>query len=100
MTAGASALGRRGHVQEDISSDAPAIAKSHCWRSLRIMVTREVRRASRSGASGYSGEGGSAPRRQMVGFKEGVQSLLNVRRASKDIDMDSFWGVKPSCKSL
>ena len=28
MTAGASALGRRGHVQEDISSDAPAIAKS------------------------------------------------------------------------
>ena len=48
MTAGASALGRRGHVQEDISSDAPAIAKSQllaesAYRGDARGATHEVR---------------------------------------------------------
>ena len=48
MTAGASALGMRGHVQEDISSDAPAIAKSQllaesAYRGDARGATHEVR---------------------------------------------------------
>ena len=64
MTAGASALGRRGHVQEDISSDAPAIAKSQLL--AESAYRGDARGAARKpiGRKQASGEGGSAPWRQ------------------------------------
>ena len=83
--AGASALGTLSHVQEAISMDAPAIAQS---RSLVASGHRgRARDAARNpiGRKQAGGEGGSAP-----WFQEGVQSLLNVRLSSKDIDIIAF----------
>ena len=84
--AGASALGTLGHVQETISSDAPAIAQSRSLVASRLRGGARGAARQPIGRKQAGGEGGSAP-----WFKECVQSLLNVRPASKDIDMNSFW---------